>query len=62
MTTTILNTKIVEVERKIPDVSSLAKETDYNSKKSGIEGKFFTSSDFNKITSGIVNVKIKQKK
>ena len=33
MTTTVLNTKIKEVENKIPNVSGLVKITDYDAKQ-----------------------------
>ena len=39
--TSVLNTKIGEVENKIPDVSGLVKKTDY--KILDIEKKYFTS-------------------
>ena len=32
MTTTVLNTKVSEVENKIPNVSGLVKKTDYDGK------------------------------
>ena len=37
MTTTVLNTKISEVENKIPYTKTLVKKADYNAKISGIE-------------------------
>ena len=39
MTTAVLNTKIGEVENKIPDVSGLVRKTDYNAKIKDIETK-----------------------
>ena len=48
MTANVLNTKISEVEKKIPDASGLAKKTGYNAKISDIEEKYFTTSDYNK--------------
>ena len=41
VTTTVLNTKISEVEIKIPDISGLVKKKDYNAKISDIEKKIF---------------------
>ena len=41
VTTTVLNTKIGEVEIKIPDISGLVKKKDYNAKISDIEKKIF---------------------
>ena len=61
MTTTVLNTKISEVENEIPNVSGLVRKTDYNSKIKDIEGKYFAIADYKKFTSCILHVKIKQK-
>ena len=61
MTATVLNTKIGAVESKIPDVSGLGKKIFYDAKVSDIEKKYFTSSDYNKFTSGILDSKIKEK-
>ena len=61
MTTTVFNTKIREVDNIIPDVGELVtKKTDYNAKVSEIEGKSFTTSDYNKFTSEILDTKLKQ--
>ena len=49
VTTTILITKIGEVENKMPGTSGLVKKTDYNAKISDIENKYFITSDYNKI-------------
>ena len=57
---TVPNTKTVEVENKIPDVSGLVKKTDFNPKISDIERKYFTTSDYNKFASKIIAAKIKQ--
>ena len=62
MTATILNTKIKVVDSKIPDLSGLVRKTDYDAKISEIEGKYFTTSSYNKLTSNIVDVKIKLKR
>ena len=59
MTTTALNTKISEVENKIPSVRGLVKKTDYDAKVKDIEGKYFTAADYIKFTSDIVDIKIK---
>ena len=55
MTTTDLNTKVSEVEK-----SGLAKKLDYDAKILETEGKYFTTSDYNKFTSDILYAKIKQ--
>ena len=46
MTTTILNTNNREVENEISNVTGLVKKTDYNAKISDIEGKYFTTFDY----------------
>ena len=61
MTTTVLNTKIIEVENKNPNVIDLARKTYYDAKISEIKRKYLTTSDYNKITSNIPDGKIKQK-
>ena len=40
MITAILNTKIGEIENKIPDITDLVKKTDYDAKISKAEGKY----------------------
>ena len=62
VTTTVLNTEIGEVESKIPDVSGLVKKTDYDAKISDIEKKYFTTSDYKKLTKEILDAIIKEKK
>ena len=62
MTATILNTKIKVVDSKILDLSGLVKKTDYDAKISEIEGKYFTTSSYNKLTGNIVDLKIKLKR
>ena len=61
MTTAVLNTKISEVENKISSISGSVKKTDYDNKIKDIEGKYFTTADYNKFASDILDVKIKQK-
>ena len=61
VTTTVFNTKIGEVENKIPHASSLVKKIDYNTKISDIEAKYFTTSDYNKFAKEILHAKIKGK-
>ena len=61
VTTTIFNKKIVEAENKIPDVSSLVKKTDYNTKISNIATKYFTTSDYSKFTSQMLEMKMKKR-
>ena len=43
MATTVLNTKIVKVEKA--EVSELVKKTDYDAKIKDVKGKYFTSAD-----------------
>ena len=62
VTTVAFNTKIGEVENKIHDVSGLVNKTNHNSKISDIEIKYFTTSDYNKSTSEILETKIKEKR
>ena len=57
MITTVLNTKISEVEKN----DNLVKKTDYDGKISDNEGRNFTVSGYNKFTSDILDAKIKQK-
>ena len=61
VTTTVLNTKVKEVNKKVSDLSSLVKKTDYDAKMSDIEKRYFTTSDYSKFRSDIVDAKIKQK-
>ena len=56
-----MNTKISKVEDKISNVSGLVKKTDYDTKITDSEGKYFTTSDYKRFTSDILNAKIKQK-
>ena len=56
MTTTVLNTKISEIENKIPDTSSLVTSTVLNTKIREVESKisdhakYITTQEFNKLT------------
>ena len=61
MTTNVINTKIREVENKIPDTSGLVKKTDYNAKISDIEKKYFITNDYNNFKSEIIDAKITEK-
>ena len=61
MTATAINTKIKEVDNKIPNLSSLVKKTDYDAKISDIQGKYFTTSDYNNFMGDIFDAKIKQR-
>ena len=65
MTTAVLNTKISEVENKIPSVNDLVKKKNYDAKLSETENKFLiysdSISDYNKFTSDIIDAKAKQK-
>ena len=60
-TTTVLNTKIREVERKIPHTSGLVKKADYNMKITGIEANYLTTLDYYEFTGEILETKIKEK-
>ena len=44
----------------IPNVSDLLKKKDYDAKLSYIDGKYFTTSDYNKFTNGIFDAKIEK--
>ena len=57
LTTAVLNTKIGEVENKIPDVICLFKKKNHDY----IEKKYFTTSNYNKFKSEILDSRIKQK-
>ena len=46
---------------KIISVSGLVKKTDYDAKIKDIERKYFSTTDYNKFTSDVLDVKIKQK-
>ena len=61
MTTNVLNAKIDDVEHKIPNASSLVNKRNYGDKILGTEGKYFTTSDYNKFMSDILDAKIKTK-
>ena len=49
------------VGNKIPDVTEFVKKVYYDNKIKEIEGKYFTSVDYNKFMSDILDSKIKQK-
>ena len=64
MTTTVFETKFKEFDNKIPDLSGLVKETEYDTKISGIEKKHiaaFCNTYSNKFMSCILDIKIKQR-
>ena len=61
VTATVLDTKIKEIDNKIHDLSSLFNKTNYDTKISEIEEKYFTTFDYNKFTSNILDAKVKQK-
>ena len=44
----------------IPNVSGILHKSDYNAKITDLEGKYFTTSDYNKFTGDILDAKIKQ--
>ena len=60
MTTTVLNTKICEVENKIPDTINLATTNVLNTKISKVENKipthdkYITTPEFNKLTAEVL--------
>ena len=58
VTTVLLDTKIKEIENKIPVVSGLIRKTDYSAKVSGIKTKYYTTTNYNKFTSEILDAKI----
>ena len=66
MTTAVLNTKISEVENKIPNTSSLVTRTVLNTKISEVEdkipdnSKYFTTQEFNELTAENVAARLKQ--
>ena len=60
MTTTVLSTKIGEVENKIPEVSCLVKKANYDNEISDIEAKYFTTSNDRKFRIEILETKIKE--
>ena len=62
LTTALLNAKPGEVDNKFSDVSKSVKKADYDGKVTDIIGKYFTTADYNKFTSNILDTKIKQKK
>ena len=60
MTTTVIHTKISEVRNKILVVSDLVKKIDYEDKTLKIQGKYSSTSDYNKCISDIIDAKIKK--
>ena len=56
-----MNTKIVKVDNKIPNVTYLVKKSDYDAKILDIEKKYFTTADYNKFTSETLDAKRKKK-
>ena len=60
MTINVLNTKIDDVEHKISNASSLVNKRNYGD-KIDTEGKYFTTSDYNKFMSDILDARIKTK-
>ena len=48
-------TALTAVENKIPNVSNLVKKADYDAKISKMEKNYFTTSDYNKVTSNILD-------
>ena len=62
MTKTVLDRKTNKVENKVLIVSSLVQKTDYDAKIKEIERKYFTTANYKKIASEILEVKIKQEK
>ena len=50
-----------EVENKIPDASKLVKKRDYDTKITDIDGKYFTTIDYNKYINDILESKRKLK-
>ena len=50
-----------DVKNKVPNFCDLVIKTDYDSETKDIEGKYFTTSDYNKFTYEILDEKIKMK-
>ena len=57
-TTAVLNA----VKNELHNLRGLVKKADYNPKKTDIEGKYFTTSDYSKFVNEILDAKIKNKK
>ena len=55
------NSALTAVENEMPDVSSLVKKIDFDSKISEFEGRYITTADYNKFTINIVDNSIKSK-
>ena len=62
MTITVLDTKTGDVYNKVPDVSGLINKIVHNAKTSDIEKKYFTTLNYNKFTTEILDAKIKEKR
>ena len=62
MTTTVLDTKTGDVYNKVPDVSGLINKIVHNAKTSDIEKKYFTTLNYNKFTTEILDAKMKEKR
>ena len=55
------NAPLTAVKNKIPHVSNLVKNTDYETKISDIETKYIATADYNKFTKDIVDNQMKSK-
>ena len=53
--------KLVKLRIKFLELVVKPKKTDYNAKIKYIEGKYFTTADYNNFSSDILGVKIKEK-
>ena len=62
LTAAVVNTKIGNVHNKIPDVSKLVKKENCDAKIKDIQGKYFTTTDYNKFMNDILDSKTKTKK
>ena len=62
MTTTVIDSKIKEVHKKILDLGVFLKKADYYAKKLEIKNNYFTTSDWNKFTSKFTWCKDRNKK
>ena len=62
LTAAVVNTKIGNVHNKIPDVSKLVKKVNCDAKIKDIQGKYFTTTDYNKLMNDILDSKTKTKK
>ena len=61
VTNSVFITKTGEVMNEILNVIYFVQKSDYDAKTTDVEGKYFTTADYNKFTSDILDTQIKQK-